>query len=263
MRTWLAFHRRDTRERRSRLLAGLAEGSGILLTVVTFYFLGELVDRGTSGEVARLNGSYFAFAVNGIAMAGFLAQTVRGHSRALRTAQLEGTLEPMLMTPVPPWRIAVGGALHEMTRGLLRLFVYLGFATALGAVALDGQLAWLPVVLAVAALSFLPFGLLAASYTLLLARGEPVTYLTNAGTLLLAGVYFPSSVLPAWLQPVSLLYPVTHAVQALRSVTSGTESPLASLLWLLGFTAVALPLTAWAFQRCVLVARRRGTLGMT
>jgi ABC-type multidrug transport system permease subunit len=70
-------------------------------------------------------------------------------------------------------------------------------------------------------------------------------------------------VLPAWLQPVSLLYPVTHAVQALRSVTSGTESPLASLLWLLGFTAVALPLTAWAFQRCVLVARRRGTLGMT
>src|SRR5690606_9895956 len=204
MRTWLAFHRRDTRERRSRLLAGLAEGSGILLTVVTFYFLGELVDRGTSGEVARLNGSYFAFAVNGIAMAGFLAQTVRGHSRALRAAQLEGTLEPMLMTPVPPWRIAVGGALHEMQRGLLHRVVYGGVARALGVVAVDGQLAWLPVVLAVAALSILPFGVLAASYTLLLARGEPVTYLTNAGTLLLAGVYFPSSVLPAWLQPVSL-----------------------------------------------------------
>ena len=262
MRTWLAFHRRDARERRSYLLAGLVEGSGILLTVVTFYFLGELVDRGTSGAVAQLDGSYFAFAVNGMAMAGFLSQTVRGHSRALRAALLAGTLEPMLMTSTPAWQVAVGGALYEMTRGLLRLLVYLALGMAFGALAFDVKLSWLPVVLAASALSFLPFGLLAASYTVLLKRGEPVAYLTNAGTLLLAGVYFPPSVLPAWLQPVSSVYPVTHAVQALRSVTSGAGSPLGPLLWLTGFTAVALPLAAWTFQQSLLIARRRGSLSL-
>lgn len=256
-----AFLVRDARESRASSSAWLVEAGGILLTVLTFYFLGTWVDQRTTGALLAGTRSYFGFAVNGIAMATLLVQVVRGHSRALRLAQLSGTLEPLLLTPTPAWLIALGGALGEGVRGVVRLALYLGLAAAFGALTLGSRLFWLPLVLVVALLSFLPFGLLAASSTLLFKRGDPIAHLTNAATLLLGGVYFPPSVLPEWLAAASELYPATHAIAALRAVTLDGDFPGAALLRLALFTGFALPFTAWLVELSVQRARRHGTLG--
>jgi ABC-2 type transport system permease protein len=261
MRHFLAFARRDGQESRSYLASWLVEGSGILLTVFTFYFLGKWVDEHSGATLPGGTRSYFGFAVNGIAMALLLFQVVRGHSRALRHAQITGTLEPLLMTPVPPWQLALGGALSHTGRGVARLVAYLALALALGAVRVEPALVWLPVVILAATLSFLPLGLLAATATVLLKRGDPVAYLANAASLLLGGVYFPASVLPAWLRPASELYPATQAIRALRAVTLGAGDVGAPVLWLLTFALVTLPPTAWLFERAVDRARSQGTLG--
>lgn len=261
MNRFVAFIQRDGRESRSYLASWVVEGSGILLTVFTFYFLGKWVDERAGGALPGGTRSYFGFAVNGIAMAMLLFQVVRGHSRALRQSQITGTLEPLLMTPVPPWQIAVGGALSHTGRGVVRLGAYLVLAVALGAVRPAPTLVWLPVVVLVSTLSFLPLGLLAASATVLLKRGDPVAYLANAASLLLGGVYFPPNVLPSWVQPASELYPATHAIRALRAATLGAGEVWPSVLWLLLFTLITLPAAAWLFERAVDRARREGTLG--
>lgn len=262
MRALVAFLLRDGRESRSFAGAWLLEAAGILLTVLTFYFLGKWVDdvpgrRWLTNQVP----SYFGYAMSGLAVAVLLFHVTRGHSQAIRQAGLSGTLEPLLMTPLPPWQLALGCGLRSGLWALLRALVYLGLSAALGALPAAPPLIWVPPVLLLSYLSFLPFGLLAASVAVVFKRGDPVTHLTNAATLLLAGVYFPPSVLPEWLQPMSAAYPVSHAVAALRCVTLGTDLPHGSLVWLMIFIVTALPASAWVFERSVARARETGTLG--
>jgi ABC-2 type transport system permease protein len=229
----------------------------ILLVVLTFYFLGRLVDaRASFGR----NG-YFAYAIPGIATAGLLVGVVRAHAASVRTSQTAGTLETMLMTPTRPWEIAFGSSLSLIGHEVVRALCYVALAAVLGAPLLGARLFWLPLVLAVSLLSFVPFGLVGAAWVVILKRGDPVTYAVNSATMLLAGVYFPLSVLPEWMQRCGQLFPPMYAVAAMRTVMLGTGSPLGSLVPLAAFSIVALPLSAWALERAISHAKRRGTLG--
>ncbi len=72
------------------------------------------------------------------------------------------------------------------------------------------------VVLGLALLAHLPLGIFSASFLLIFKRGDPITSLVGHLSALLAGVYFPLSVLPGWLQTVSFFLPFTHALEGLR-----------------------------------------------
>lgn len=256
-RRLVAHARRGSQENRSYFASRILDFGSILLVVLTFYFLGRVVDaRASFGE----NG-YFAYAIPGIATAGFLVGVVRAHAASVRNAQMAGTLESMLMTPCRPWEIAVGSSLSLIGQEVVRVLCYVGLAAVLGAPLFGARMLWLPVVLAVSLLSFVPFGLLAAAWVVVLKRGDPVTYAVNSATMLLAGVYFPHSVLPEWMQRCGQLFPPTYAVAAMRAVVLGTGSPLNSLVPLAAFSVIALPLSAWALERAILLAKSRGTLG--
>jgi len=74
----------------------------------------------------------------------------------------------------------------------------------------------------------------------------------------LAAVYFPLSVLPAWLRPIALGMPPAHVFEAMRAVLAGRAPPWGSIL-----TAVALDVVylaaAFGFVQAMFRAyRRRG-----
>ena len=59
--------------------------------------------------------------------------------------------------------------------------------------------------------------------------------------VLFSGVLFPISQFPAFLQPISYLSPLTHAVEIMRAFTFGTPTPEAFalhfgylLVWIVG-----------------------------
>jgi ABC-2 type transport system permease protein len=84
-----------------------------------------------------------------------------------------------------------------------------------------------------------------------------------AGLSLVAGLYFPTSLLPDWIRWLSDVQPFTPAAELLRHLLLGTEmsgSALVALLKLIGFAAVMLPVAAIVLRTSVQRSRRTGTI---
>jgi ABC-2 type transport system permease protein len=83
------------------------------------------------------------------------------------------------------------------------------------------------------------------------------------GSGLLGGVYYPTTVIPSWLEHLSVLVPATYALRAARSLLL-TGAPVvevaADLLILVGYTALLLVLTGATFAFALRYARSAGTL---
>jgi ABC-2 type transport system permease protein len=103
---------------------------------------------------------------------------------------------------------------------------------------------------------------MAAAVVLLKQTNAGATFVM-AGMTLLAGLYFPVTLLPAWIRWASDVQPFTPAVDLLRNVLVGT--PLSDpfgveLAKLAGFAAVLLPLSLLVLRAAVRRSRRQGTI---
>lgn len=257
-----AFFRRDLLTEasyRANALLGLAGG---LFTILTFYFLSAVVERGAPG-LSRLRGGYFAFVLLGLSVSALLREALSGFALRVRQAQVTGTLEVVLSTPVPPAAIILCASVFPLFAATLRATLYLLFGYAL--FTSEISLAHLPAALAALALgvaSFAAIGIFSASATMVLKRGDPVAWSVGALSLLLGGVYYPVEILPAPLQVAAEALPITHTLRALREALLGGGGPVLarSLLILGAFALVLLPLSLALFALAVRRARRDGTL---
>jgi ABC-2 type transport system permease protein len=75
-----------------------------------------------------------------------------------------------------------------------------------------------------------------------------------------AGVFYPISTLPAWMQPFSHLLPPSCVFEALRALVSGRPVPGTSLLWGVSLAALYVVLACWFFRRVYRGAVRNGLL---
>jgi len=81
--------------------------------------------------------------------------------------------------------------------------------------------------------------------------------------ILTGGVYFPVALLPGWIGWISEIQPFTPAVDLLRYLMLGTsvgQEASTALLKLVGFLAVAGPLSFLLLRRAVEFVRVRGTI---
>ena len=107
-----------------------------------------------------------------------------------------------------------------------------------------------------------------STFTLLNAKRwgtNPVEWIVGFGVTLLAGVYFPPDILPAWLQRTGEWLPQTPALHAARLCLSGKAtltdpSVVPDIIFLLQFTLVALPIGILLLAAGLRKAQRNGTL---
>ena len=256
-----AFLRRDLLTEasyRANFLFGLAGG---LFTILMFFFLSGVVEQAAPG-LSGYRGGYFAFVLIGLAVNTFMGEALHGFSRRIRQAQLLGTLEAVLATPVSPATVILCQSLFPMLGATARGTLYLVF----GAVFLGAELnsdglpaAALALVLGVG--SFAALGILSASATMVLKRGDPVAWVIGALSVLLSGVYYPVEILPRELRFVAQYLPMTHVLRALREALLGTGAGLRESLGVLSlFFVVLLPGALAIFLWAVRRARHEGSL---
>lgn len=258
-----AFLVRDLREALTYKFSFVSSVTGILLSSATFYFVAQLVPR-DAPSLDPFGGDYFAFAVVGVAFAGLLGMFQEGLSSVVRGAQVSGTLEALLVTPVPLPAVLVGSSLYSLLFQVVRTALHLGvamalFGLALGRVNVGGVLA----VGALTVLCFLSVGVLSASFILVYKTGNPFSWVLGTVSGLLGGVVFPVSLLPPWIRWVSSLLPVTYALDGMRRSLLASASfaeVLPDVAALAIFDAVLLPLSLVAFRLAVRKAKRDGTL---
>lgn len=264
--TMSAFLRRDWQIERSYRAAFVMQFGSVFLTMGVFYFIAMLFGEGAAPYLAQYGGNYFAFVLLGVAFGSYFGVGLSSFASSIREAQTTGTLEAMLTTPTPLGWIIVSSSLWSYALTTFKVLVYLAGGALLASGAFAGGWESYAVgitVLALTVLTFSSLGVLAASFIMVLKRGDPVTWLFSALSTLLGGVYYPPEVLPSWMQTLAALFPVTYALRALRLALlqgAGFAQVAGDLLALTGFSVVLLPVSLWAFGVAVRLARRDGSL---
>lgn len=244
---------------RAKLSLGLAS---LVLSVVTFVFVGRVVAASGPGFVQRFGIDYTSFVVVGVLVHAVAASGLHVFRAALRREQLQGTLELLVASAVPvPTLMLLAGA-GELAVTAAGGAAFLAVASALAGLHLTVSVTMLAAVtLYVAFMSGV--GLASAGFVLVSKEGDPISWLLGAATGLLGGVYFPVELLPAWLRRVAAVLPTTRALALARSGLGapGPASPAASLVGLAAAAAVSITagllVLRWGHRR----ARRMGTLG--
>ncbi|MDQ3430545.1 MAG: ABC transporter permease, partial [Actinomycetota bacterium] len=119
-------------------------------------------------------------------------------------------------------------------------------------------------VLAVASVSLVGFGIVAAVLPLLSPeKGQQVSYIVSSVLLLVSGVYYKISVLPEWMQAVAVFSPVTYALEGTRDALlegAGLAELWESIRVLLVMGVVFVPLGIFIFHLGERYAKRTGKL---
>jgi ABC-2 type transport system permease protein len=256
---FLAVLRRDLHvylSYRTRLVSQILTA---VFSLTLFYYVSQLV---------HLNGfktpaSYFGFVVVGLALVSVMYSCFL-IPEFIRQELVAGTFDRLLLSPFG----AVRGVVAMTLFPLLLSFVLAAMTLALGCLIFGLRLHWSTVplsvpVLMLALLAFLPFGLLFAALTVVIKQGNVGTSWLIALMALTGGVYFPTTVLPGWLQTIGKLQPFTPATSELRHFlvnSPSTGSATAALIKLAIFAGVLLPTSILILSRAISLGQRRGTI---
>jgi ABC-2 type transport system permease protein len=156
-------------------------------------------------------------AVQVSAMSGIYAATM-----TIANERQFGTLSPLLATPANRFLLFFGRSVPVIWNGLL-VSVF-GFGVGLLLLGLDLSLSDTPalaLVLLVTVASCTAFGMMLGSFGL---RARDVFFFSNLVyflMLLFCGVNVPLTELPGWMQAVGNAMPMTHGIEAARSVAGG------------------------------------------
>lgn len=234
------------------------------LGAAVFYFLSRMIGSSAASALSSYGGNYFPFVIVGIAFQSYLNLSMDSMAGSIRNEQMLGTLEAVIATPTSLTVFAAGSALWQFAFATYRVLVYFVFGALFFGLDLSGMnLLTSITVLVVSVSAFAGMGVIAGSFILVYKQGNPVRWLYGSAATLLSGIYYPVSILPGWLQPVSWLFPITHSLEAMRQavINGATLGEISTqLLVLLGFTAVCIPLAILSFRWALRRIRRDGTI---
>lgn len=152
-----------------------------------------------------------------IALTIFQGATM-GMGRALAGEKKDGSLTRVFLTPTSNTTILVGTALFYLVFETIRSSFLVFVAMLLFGVAVKGSILSILFIILLFAAGSTGVGLLISALTSSQEQYQAVAMLTSLPMMFLAGVFFPISTMPSFLQGVATLLPVYYAADALRGV---------------------------------------------
>jgi ABC-2 type transport system permease protein len=255
---------KDWMQERSYRLGFILQNVSMLLPLVMLYFTSRLLNSVDVAAIDRYGGNYVTFAFIGLVVTSYSFTGLRTFSASVRRAQVDGTLEVLLLTKVRLPTIIVGWSLFPFLRSTLQMMVFfVGGFLVLGLRLENANILSALLMLVLLVVTMASLGVIAAGATLLFKQGEPLTGLIVAASGILSGTLYPVTVLPGWLQAIGQILPQTHAIEAIRLAMlqrASLADLVPQLIFLLVF-AVALGISAMlTFRYATYRARLEGSL---
>ncbi len=177
----------------------------------------------------------------------------------------EGTIEYTFMAPLARPIHLFGMGLFAIIYGVVRavlLFVVVAFFFDLSMP--DANFAAALVLLAIASISFVGIGMMTAVLPLISPeKGTQLGFIAQGLLLVVSGVYYPVSVLPQWMQWISVISPATYALDGIRDAILAGDGvvDLWDEIWpLILIGLVSVPLGLEVFKRGERYAKKHGKL---
>jgi len=224
-----------------------------------FYFLSHLISVESFGSHSK----YFAYVVLGMIMVQVLQSTMMV-ATGLQGELVAGTFERVLLSPFG----GVAGVFAMMVFPFCMSFISALITLTIAVTVFGLHVHWqtAPLAIPIALLgtgAFTAFGLIFAASAVLFKRVIGGAGLMMTGVALVSGLYFPITLLPAWLKWFSNVQPFTPTVELLRHTLVATplaHSVLADLAKIVGFVVVCLPLGVVLLSQAMRLGQRRGTI---
>jgi len=184
----IAFLRRDMILQYSYRFAFFLNLGVIVFGVAAYYFLSILFDSAQIPQFREYGSGYFSFVLIGISCFNYMNVALSTFSNSIRQAQVNGTLEAMILTRTNLTSIVIFSSLWAFLYTLIQMVLYI----LIGWGCFDFDISRLNlsascVMLMVIALSFSPLGILSASFILAFKRGDPIFYAISGISALLGG----------------------------------------------------------------------------
>lgn len=163
-----------------------------------------------------------------------------------------GNLELLINTPLSSAELMIGKVAPYVVIGLLQLALILGIGLLLFDVPIRGSV----IDLYIAGTAFiganLALGLLISTATHTQFQAMQMTIFILMPSILLSGFMFPFDGMPAVAQFIGEILPTTHFIRLTRGIMlrdAGIGELLPELIYLLGFTVVAMSIAAMRFSK--------------
>jgi ABC-2 type transport system permease protein len=177
----------------------------------------------------------------------------------------EGTLEYTMMAPVRRVSQLLGSTVFAIMWGFIHTTVVLTVLVLFFGIDLShADFLTALVLMLVGSLSIIGIGMMAATLPLIwVERGDQMVFVIQSLLLLISGVYYSVTILPAPIQIVSALSPATYILDGVRQALID-GAPVTSmgghLLPLAVMAVIFIPLGVWVFGWAERYAKRTGKL---
>ncbi len=177
----------------------------------------------------------------------------------------EGTIEYTFMAPLSRPAHLLGMGAFAVFYGVLRtVLLFVVVASFLNVQFGNPDFAAAALVLAVSSVSFVGIGMMTAVLPLVSPeKGTQLGFIAQGLLLVVSGVYYPVSVLPQWMQWISVVSPATYTLEgARRAILDGAGvAAIWDDIWpLIVIGAIAIPLGLYVFSRGERYAKQHGRL---
>jgi ABC-2 type transport system permease protein len=263
MRETLALMRASWLTATSYRLGMLMSVGGLVVTILPMYFVAGALQPVLADRISTEGGQYFGFLIVGVLAFSFLSTAVSAVAGAVGSGIATGTLEAMLSTRARLVSLIAGLVGYAFTWTAVRGALTIVMAVLLGVrlSAAHSGVALLILLLIVAA--YFAIGLVAAAMVLVFRTTGPLPQAVLLLSGLLGGVYYPTSVIPSWIQSLSAAVPLTYGLRALRRVwLDGVafREVIPDVMTLAAMAGGLLSLGVLTFMLAMRYARRAGTL---
>ena len=235
----------------------------VLVAIVPVFFVAQALQSLLADAIATQGGQLFSFIVVGTIALLFITSALTTMAGAIGGGISTGIWEALLATPARVWALLGGLTAYDLLWTLARSIVLLLAAWALGArIAWSGAALSLGVLVLIV-LAYLPIGIITAALVLAVRSTTPLPRVVMLLSAFLGGVYYPTTVIPGWLQGISAWIPLTYGLRALRrALLEGWTFTqiLPDLEMLVLFDSVLFMVAVAVFAGALRYARRAGTL---
>jgi ABC-2 type transport system permease protein len=192
---------------------------------------------------------------------GFMALTVitgslQGVATAISREKEQGTMDGLLVSPIPHQSIIIGKVAAQTVRGLIQGFLILGLSMILFGVQIYGSPLIMLVVMVLGTASFVGVGIIMTAVAPDQETAQMMTVLLQFPMMFISGILFPIDQLPGWMQYIGKGLPLYYAADALRKViilNASLSAIMPDVLILIAYTVltmtVAIPLFEKAMRR--------------
>jgi ABC-2 type transport system permease protein len=162
------------------------------------------------------------FLVPGILAMALMQLGLFGTATPLVTLRQEQVLRRLGATPLPRWQLLASQVLMRLTIGLVQTVLILALSVWVFKVQIQGNLLAVLGLVILGSVAFVSLGYLVAAISKTVETANGITSVVNFPMMFLSGIFFPISILPAFLAPVVRAMPLTYLGDALRQTVTGT-----------------------------------------